>query len=156
MLCFVLVHFHFKDLSPEVFPRLQVTIFIHFVDYVLLFIMNDFEWSIFICLMFVKCLFPYWLCFSSGPNQWRDCMTPKQILANWCESQCITKPQYVGNTQLVLNNRIYTLSEFGKSYWFLPRYRKLITQTESIYQKKTFSNSSDLFVAKNCTVKWVT
>lgn len=52
--------------------------------------------------------------FRSGTNQWRDCSTPKQLLEDWCERQSLPKPQYVGNTQVIVNQQVYTLSDFGK------------------------------------------
>ena len=52
----------------------------------------------------------------SGPNQWRDCQTPKQILDDWCEKQHMAKPQYLGNTQLALESKIYNLQEFGECF----------------------------------------
>ena len=39
----------------------------------------------------------------SGPNQWRDSQTPRQILEYWCELNSLGKPQFLGNTQLVLD-----------------------------------------------------
>lgn len=50
----------------------------------------------------------------SGPNQWRDSQTPRQILEYWCELSNLTKPQYLGNTQLVLDGKVYNLQEYGK------------------------------------------
>ncbi len=52
--------------------------------------------------------------FRSGTNQWRDCSTPKQLLAEWCESQSLPKPHYIGNTQVIIDQQTYTLSDFGK------------------------------------------
>ena len=50
----------------------------------------------------------------SGPNQWRDSQTPRQILEYWCELSNLSKPQYLGNTQLVLDGKVYNLQEYGK------------------------------------------
>lgn len=50
----------------------------------------------------------------SGPNQWRDSQTPRQILEYWCELNNLSKPQYLGNTQLVLDGKVYNLQEYGK------------------------------------------
>ena len=51
--------------------------------------------------------------FSTGHNQWRDSQTPRQILESYCESNSIAKPQYLGNTQLMLDGKTYNLQEFG-------------------------------------------
>ena len=50
----------------------------------------------------------------SGPNQWRDSQTPRQILEYWCELNSLGKPQFLGNTQLVLDGKVYNLQEFGE------------------------------------------
>lgn len=53
----------------------------------------------------------------SGPNQWRDSQTPRQILEYWCELNNLNKPQYLGNTQLVLDGKVYNLQEHGKEFF---------------------------------------
>jgi len=59
------------------------------------------------------CGIPQTYC-TSGPNQWRDSQTPRQILDAWCISQGKNKPQYIGNTQIILDDNVYLLQEYGK------------------------------------------
>ena len=58
------------------------------------------------------------LCDRSGPNQWRDSHTPRQILEYWCELNSLNRPQFLGNTQLVLDGKVYNLTEYGKNRRF--------------------------------------
>jgi len=63
------------------------------------------------------CGLPQTYC-TSGPNQWRDSQTPRQILEYWCELNCLNKPQFLGNTQLVLDGKVYNLQEFEEGMLF--------------------------------------
>ncbi|XP_065071964.1 myoferlin-like isoform X2 [Rhopilema esculentum] len=49
---------------------------------------------------------------SSGTFQWRDVKSPKEHLERWCERHSVAKPQYLSNTQLVLDSKIYKLEDF--------------------------------------------
>ncbi|XP_028412829.1 myoferlin-like isoform X1 [Dendronephthya gigantea] len=59
------------------------------------------------------CGLPETYCLS-GPNQWRDCRTPKELLAEWCENQSLCKPHYIGNTQVIIDQQTHTLSAFER------------------------------------------
>jgi len=52
---------------------------------------------------------------SSGTFQWRDVKSPKEHLERYCERNNITKPQYLSNTQLVFNSKIYKLEDFEEN-----------------------------------------
>lgn len=65
------------------------------------------------------CGLPQTYC-TSGPNQWRDSQTPRQILEYWCELNSLGKPQFLGNTQLVLDGKVYNLQEFEEGMLFHP------------------------------------
>lgn len=54
--------------------------------------------------------------FRSGINQWRDSKTPKELLDQFCETHQMAKPQYLGNSQLVMESTIYDLQDFGKLF----------------------------------------
>ncbi|XP_068709292.1 myoferlin-like isoform X2 [Montipora foliosa] len=64
-----------------------------------------------------SCGLPQTYC-TSGPNQWRDSQTPRQILEYWCELNSLNKPQYLGNTQLVLDGKVYNLTEYEEGMMF--------------------------------------
>lgn len=64
-----------------------------------------------------SCGLPQTYC-TSGPNQWRDSQTPRQILEYWCELNSMNKPQFLGNTQLVLDGNVYNLQEFEEGMLF--------------------------------------
>ena len=67
----------------------------------------------------------------SGPNQWRDSQTPRQILEYWCELNSLNKPQYLGNTQLVLDGKVYNLTEYGKETdWIICKITRFDQESE--------------------------
>ena len=87
--------------------------------------------------------------FRSGPNQWRDCSTPKQMLADWCERESLPKPHYIGNTQVIVNQRTYTLSDFGKAFLMKNNFVDSCSQNRSFPKRACFYKfeicTSDLF-----------
>ena len=47
--------------------------------------------------------------YRSGPYQWRDCKTPKEIL-----DKCTrTKPQWLSETEVVVHGEVCKLSQYG-------------------------------------------
>jgi len=48
--------------------------------------------------------------YKTGPYQWRDCKTPKEIL----EKCCTTKPQYISETEMFVNGKVVKLEDFGE------------------------------------------
>ncbi|XP_037084395.1 myoferlin-like isoform X2 [Pollicipes pollicipes] len=47
----------------------------------------------------------------SGPNQWRDAQTPREILENVCETNNRSQPLWLSKTEVVIGNKHYRLSE---------------------------------------------
>ncbi|XP_043245484.1 myoferlin-like isoform X4 [Amphibalanus amphitrite] len=47
----------------------------------------------------------------SGPNQWRDSQTPREILENVCETNNRSQPLWLSKTEVVIGNKHYRLSE---------------------------------------------
>ena len=51
------------------------------------------------------------LLLRSGPNQWRDAQTPREILENVCETNNRSQPLWLSKTELVIGNKHYRLAE---------------------------------------------
>jgi len=53
--------------------------------------------------------------YTSGPNAWRDALTPTQILEGFCKRHRLPAPQYAGNTQVAVAGRTYNLQDYERN-----------------------------------------
>ena len=63
--------------------------------------------------------------FRSGPNKWRDSLTPKQILEEYCKKNNIPGPFYFGTNKLTMDSKMFNLADFGKltiAHWGIAVY----------------------------------
>ena len=51
----------------------------------------------------------------SGPNAWRDAMTPTMILEAFCKRHRLAAPQYAGTTQVSVAGRTYNLQDYERN-----------------------------------------
>ncbi|XP_067657682.1 myoferlin-like isoform X1 [Haliotis asinina] len=65
---------------------------------------------------------------TSGINEWRDCMKPKELLEEYCRKRHLSGPMFYGNNSVKVGKRVYNLSEFEQnkkpnSHWGPPEER---------------------------------
>ena len=51
---------------------------------------------------------------STGPYKWRDMELPRVILNNWCQTQGLSPPHWMGNSKCKVAGITYALSSYGK------------------------------------------
>ncbi|XP_071949270.1 myoferlin-like isoform X3 [Antedon mediterranea] len=49
---------------------------------------------------------------TSGPNVWRDAVTPTQVLQKYCKSNSLPDPVYYGASKLCFDGKMYNLQDF--------------------------------------------
>ncbi|XP_041370601.1 myoferlin-like isoform X3 [Gigantopelta aegis] len=59
---------------------------------------------------------------TSGINEWRDCMKPKEILEEYCTNMTMSAPLFIGNNSVKVGKRVYNLSEFEQNLKLNPHH----------------------------------
>ncbi|XP_073239418.1 myoferlin-like [Porites lutea] len=49
---------------------------------------------------------------TSGINKWRDSRTPRQILENYCDTNNLPKPKYIGNNKVIIHGDEFCLEDY--------------------------------------------
>ena len=52
--------------------------------------------------------------FRRGPNKWRDCFLPKDILDDWIKAKGLPPAEWDGTTSVTID-KTYKLDDFGKT-----------------------------------------
>ena len=51
--------------------------------------------------------------FRHGPNKWRDCMLPKDILNWYCKTQGLSDPVWNSSEEVEVNKKTYNIKNIG-------------------------------------------